>query len=74
VKNELQVAPLASATTEIGGLLTIMHGITVALLLDRREFIKDSGMQRALYRIEKFNVNTKNGQQTIQLCWINRHS
>jgi hypothetical protein len=73
-KNELRVAPLASTTREIGGLLTVIHGITVALLLDRRESIKDTQLQRALYRIEKFNMNMEHGQQVVQLSWIKRHS
>jgi hypothetical protein len=73
--NALDVAPLTSATSrEIAGLITNIHSLSVALLLDRKEAIKDTPVQKAPYRIEQFNVNTENGRQIVQMSWIKRHA
>lgn len=73
-KDRFGVAPLVAKEGKIGGLLTQMHGIMVALLLGKRDDIKGSSLEGAPYRLEKLKANRTNGQYVIQLSWIKRHS
>lgn len=74
VANELQIAPLTNHNREIGGLLTMIHGFTIALLLERKESLTGSSLERAMYRADRINAQKEHGQQVILLSWIKRSS
>lgn len=73
-RGELAVAPLASETKEIGGLMTQIQGFTIVLLLKQAENVKGSSLEHAPYRIEKMNFNQPNGLRVLQLSWFRRYS
>jgi hypothetical protein len=70
--DELGVAPLTTRQGEIAGLLTQLHGLTVALLIGQRETIKGSSLAAAPYRLMYLNANKADGLYSIELSWINR--
>jgi hypothetical protein len=74
VRNELQVAPLASQDKEIGGLITVIHGLVVSVWLESKDRIPDTDLRKSIYRFEKLNMQKRGGQKVVEFCWIDRLS
>lgn len=73
-KTTLDMAPLTRReNSNIVGILAAIQGFQVTLLATPNVILKDAGLEKAVYRIERLNFNMQ-AKHVIQLSWENRHS
>lgn len=71
-KTTLDMAPLTRReNSNIVGLLAAIQGFQVTLLATPNVILKDAGLEKAVYRLERLNFHMQ-ARHVIQLSWENR--